>query len=842
MSFRRICLAIGLFISLAALQSAPGRSSALAIDDLKKTCQPATNDSAHSELFNPYSYYARESYATIYAHLDSVVAADFNGDGRNDVALVTSFQNEIYKVTENDGALFVFHQNNKGVLLEPVRYSTGFRSRTQQRSLAAGDVNGDNRADIVIGNTDSIEVFTQTAAGALERNAIHRTTLSFQVKTGDVNGDGRIDVVSAGFELGGTKIAVWRQNAQGQLNPPDIYDAPKSNGNEVDIGDLNSDGRKDIAVLNRGGFENSDVLVFLQSPDGRLLPPVAYQVDDQNCSGFAVGDVTGDGRDDLVVSFGGNRFNPPFPGIAVLTQNPGRTLDAPVKYDTLDVPQPVEIADINSDGRLDVVTVHYGWANVGAYEQGLDGRLLPEDLHAIPHNPNGQHVQGLAIADINNDGQRDVLVTDNYQRLLLLLYHATPCENTPEIAVTSPNGGESLTPGSTHNITWLTSLSIERVRIDYSIDGLNFVPIATAFATVGSVPWTVPDTGSSRAIIRIFDESFRAWDQNDAFFNIQSCRTTLTTIRQLFVPGRTGTGIVLVSTGANCNWQATKDVPWITFTTPSQGSGNGSVQFDVDGGTPPAVGTIRVGDASLQIVRAGNFTSVSAARYQAPVAPDSIVAGFGQKLATGTAGAVGTPLLTELLGTTVVVEDSFGVKRLASLFFVSPGQINYLMPAGTVSGIATVTVTSGDGSISSDPVFIQEVAYGVFSADAKGSGPAAAYVVRVKGGQQTIVPTVRYDEQQQKWVNVPIDLSKPDEEVVLVLFATGLRFRNSTIPVKVAAGIELLNAQYAGPQGQFVGLDQINVTLPRTLAGIGEVSLGFFVNQSHANSVTVWLQ
>ncbi len=107
-----------------------------------------------------------------------------------------------------------------------------------------------------------------------------------------------------------------------------------------------------------------------------------------------------------------------------------------------------------------------------------------------------------------------------------------------------------------------------------------------------------------------------------------------------------------------------------------------------------------MGQTSWQPVFNAN-TNVSAASYvSTSLAPESIVSAFGSGLATSTLAAASTPLPTTLAGSTVKVRDSAGAERLAPLFFVSPAQINYQMPAGTANGAATITVTSGDGSVS----------------------------------------------------------------------------------------------------------------------------------------------
>jgi hypothetical protein len=88
-------------------------------------------------------------------------------------------------------------------------------------------------------------------------------------------------------------------------------------------------------------------------------------------------------------------------------------------------------------------------------------------------------------------------------------------------------------------------------------------------------------------------------------------------------------------------------------------------------------------------------TTVSAASYTPLLAPDSIAAAYGARLATQTTSAISLPLPTNLAGTTVRVN---GV--LAGLFFVSPTQVNYAIPGETQPGSANVVVTAGDGTVS----------------------------------------------------------------------------------------------------------------------------------------------
>jgi uncharacterized protein (TIGR03437 family) len=223
-------------------------------------------------------------------------------------------------------------------------------------------------------------------------------------------------------------------------------------------------------------------------------------------------------------------------------------------------------------------------------------------------------------------------------------------------------------------------------------------------------------------------------------------------------------------------------------------------------------------------------TSVSSASYTGPaLAPESIAAAFGQRLATSTQTATTTPLPTTLAGSGLRLTDSAGVERAAQLFFASPGQINYLVPPGIASGAAVVRVVAADNTLSLGAVQIQTVAPGLYTADATGRGRPAGFAVRAGAdGAQSTEP-----------LTTAIDLGSESDRVVLVLFGTGLRGRSALSAVSATLGGTALEVLYAGPQGTFVGLDQLNLSLPRSLAGRGELTLALTVDGRAANAVTL---
>lgn len=237
----------------------------------------------------------------------------------------------------------------------------------------------------------------------------------------------------------------------------------------------------------------------------------------------------------------------------------------------------------------------------------------------------------------------------------------------------------------------------------------------------------------------------------------------------------------------------------------------------------------------------GALASVSAASYRGPeLAAESIVAAFGQSLATTTVVASTIPLPTDLGGTSVRIRDSAGMERLAPLFFVSDGQVNYFIPSGAALGPAIVTITGASGAVSAGEIQIVAVAPGLFAANSDGQGAAAALAFRLKAdGSQSFEPVVEFDAGQNRFVPLPIDLGPETDQVFLVLYGTGIRFRSGLSAVAVGLGGTNAEALFADPAPGFIGLDQVNAPLARSLIGRGEVDVRLTVDGKTANTLTI---
>lgn len=225
----------------------------------------------------------------------------------------------------------------------------------------------------------------------------------------------------------------------------------------------------------------------------------------------------------------------------------------------------------------------------------------------------------------------------------------------------------------------------------------------------------------------------------------------------------------------------------------------------------------------------GRVTTVSAASFNAvSIAEKSIVSAFGTALATGTQSASATPLPTTLGGTTVKVTDSTGVERLAPLFFVSSGQVNFQIPPGTAVGAASVTITNADGTGALGALDVKTAAPSLFTSAANGQGAAIA-IDAITGAAGPFNATQANGQPN-----------------IITVFGTGLGPTGTDVDgnlntsTTARIGPAAATVQYAGRAPGFVGLNQLNIQLP---AGIPAGTYPLTITRGLAsNTVTLTIR
>lgn len=235
--------------------------------------------------------------------------------------------------------------------------------------------------------------------------------------------------------------------------------------------------------------------------------------------------------------------------------------------------------------------------------------------------------------------------------------------------------------------------------------------------------------------------------------------------------------------------------------------------------------------------QSANYALSSAANTATGLSTESIASLYGSGLASGSATANTVPLPTRLAGVSVVVRDRTGVARDAPLFYASPTQINFEIPQGAAMGPVTVAVTGGAQIAGFATATVVNVAPALFTADGSGRGVAAATAVRADpNGQQTPVPIFQCSDGACS--SIPID-SGASSPVYLTLYGTGIRNRSSLSNVSATINGVNVPVLYAGPQGHFDGLDQVNIAVPLGLRGTGETDLLLTVEGQVASPVRV---
>lgn len=340
-------------------------------------------------------------------------------------------------------------------------------------------------------------------------------------------------------------------------------------------------------------------------------------------------------------------------------------------------------------------------------------------------------------------------------------------------------------------------------------EGARVVPLTVNSGRVNTSAYAVLDAaGGLRVTVINKDAQFDATVQIAAGSNY-----TVATALRLDAPSLTEkTAITLggASVAADGTWTPT------TFEKVT-GSG-GTFNLTVPAGSAAVVG---FGGTTLGI---GNT-----AGGKTQVAPVSMASLYGTNLGFLTRSTPSTDLPATLGGVSASITDAAGVTQPLPLIYVSPSQVNFLVPSGTAAGTATVKIGAASGTVQ-----VSSVAPGLFTLG--GTGVAAATAERYSTSGADLGPVPVFDCSSGTCKTAPIALDG-QSNVFLTLYGTGIR--GASNPVTAVAGGIGAAVSFAGAQGQYPGFDQVNIQLPAQLRGAGTVNVTVTADGQTSNPVQI---
>lgn len=354
---------------------------------------------------------------------NSVVIADLDGDGANDVAVAVTHVGVAYP---DAGLVSVILQSHTtpGTFQRGVDMPIG----TNPAILAVGDLNGVGGLDLVAANSSSanVSVLLQgtTAGQFLPASNVMISGTPNDVAVGDLNNDGLADIAVADVSNNSNVVVLFQDPANHGHYLAPITLAVGNPATSVAIGDVNGDSVPDMVVTSYDIYGNNGrVSVFVQDPvnHGQFLARADFPAGATPAS-VKIADLNGDGLNDLAIANQGpGSDHLGTSGVSVLLQSAAThgTFAAPVTYATAPGAICVAIGDLNGDNKPDLVV-----ANLGGSWSGSISVLLQDPVNAGAFL-NATNYAGVfqplsvAIGDLNGDHLPDIAVADGVRATIM---------------------------------------------------------------------------------------------------------------------------------------------------------------------------------------------------------------------------------------------------------------------------------------------------------------------------------------------------------------------------------------------------------------------------------------
>jgi hypothetical protein len=334
-----------------------------------------------------YFQVVKNAYPVAYGKLDyatdptpqAVTTADFNGDGKLDLAVATG-----------NNSVSILLGNGTGTFPTHVQYAMP----GNPVAIVHGDFNGDGKQDIATADqtANEISVLLGNGDGTFQSHHEYATgPKPMALATADVNGDGNLDIIVADYSA--NKVSVLLGDGDGTFKTHVDY-ATGHGPSGVAVGDLNGDGRLDLVVSNKS---DNTVSILLGNGDGTFQSAVAYATATMPNSVVA-GNFTGSNILDLAVGTS-NKV------VSVLLGAGDGTFRKHVDYKIGANAMAIAAADLSSTGKLSLIAANYNDNTISTLVGNGDGTFKSQSIFLTNGGPSG-----LAIGDFNGNGKLDVAV------------------------------------------------------------------------------------------------------------------------------------------------------------------------------------------------------------------------------------------------------------------------------------------------------------------------------------------------------------------------------------------------------------------------------------------------
>lgn len=409
----------------------------------------------------------------------SVAVGDLNGDGRLDLIVANFNSNNVsvlLNITAPGGLTPIFADKQDVDASDGPIYVT------------TGDLNGDGKLDLAVTNLNSnnVSVFLNTTAPGA-------ATLSFapkqdfgtgdgplSVAVGDLNGDGKLDLAVVSFNFS-TVSVLLNTTAPGGATASfsAIQDFATGDGpTSVAIGDLNGDGELDLSVTNFV-FDTVSILFNTTAPGSATA---SFTVNQEFATGtgpiyVTMGDVDGDGKLDLAVA----NFNSNNVSVLLNTSGPGKTIpsfSAKQDFVTGEAPLSLSLADFNGGGQLDLVVANLNVSTVSILLNTTDLGTPTTSFTAKQDFATGASPRSVSAGDLNGDGKLDVAVANIISNTVSVLLNKTDPGNT------TPNFADKQDFATGSNPASVTMIDLNKDgKLDLAVANINSNTLSVLFNT-----------------------------------------------------------------------------------------------------------------------------------------------------------------------------------------------------------------------------------------------------------------------------------------------------------------------------------------------------------------------